>query len=50
MSFFEWIGLIFVMAWLFIGLIYVFKNINSQKKTIEDDYYKDELYNDFDKE
>ena len=50
MNFLEWFGIISVMIWLFIGLVYAFKNMDSQKKIIEDDYYKNELYNDFDEE
>mgnify|MGYP001024447920 CR=1 FL=1 len=50
MSFFEWVGLTFIMMGLLIGWIYAFNDVDKKKKIIEDDYYKNELYNDFDEE
>ena len=38
------------MIWLFMGLIFAFKSIDSQKKTIENNYPEKDLFMDYDKE
>ena len=42
MIFLEWVGLTSILIGLFIGLIYAFKSIDSQKKTIENNYNNDD--------
>ena len=50
MSFLEWVGLTSILIGLFIGLIYAFKSIDSQKKTIENNYPEKDSFMDYDKE
>ena len=42
MSLLEWIGLVSVVVGVFIGLIFVFKNVDRQKKAIENIFYEKE--------
>ena len=47
MSFLEWVGLISIAIWLFVGLLYAFKSIDGKKKAIENSYNNDdEIYDD----
>ena len=42
MSLLEWIGLFSVVVGVFIGLIFVFKNVDGHKKAIENIFYEKE--------
>ena len=42
MNLFEWIVLFSVVVGVFIGLIFVFKNVDGHKKAIENIFYEEE--------